>query len=392
MKIRHIPLLVASVVVVFLVLGGGLFVKVGAAESSYRQAVLFAEVLSLVLENYVDPVEADRLLKGAYEGMLSGLDAHGAYLSPDEVRAWKAKRPEVEAGPGISVLKSGRMFQVVAVDAESSASAAGVTIGDQVRELDGQPVKDLSLDQFRRLLLGEPGTSVRVSIMRSDEGLKRQELDLVRAVRHGRSYTIDVDGDVAVVRVLDLDRLSIDALTQELDDVTSRGVSHLLLDLRNLAEGTPQHAAALAAVFAPDPRLELRDRSGRLVESIGAEREEPAWAGSVTVLVNGATAGAGEAVAALLRNGAAAEVLGETTYGLGAEPKLYELENGSGLLVSSALWGVVGGDGWNEDGVEPDEEVQGEGDDYASVSASQLQLAIARVRERATRAQHDKAA
>ena len=100
MKMRHVPLFVASVLIVAFLLGGGLFVRVGAAESSYRQAVLFAEVLSLVLDNYVDPVEAQKLLDGAYEGMLAGLDPNGAYLSPDEVAEWKSPEPERLADPG----------------------------------------------------------------------------------------------------------------------------------------------------------------------------------------------------------------------------------------------------------------------------------------------------
>ena len=98
MKISRSLLLVASGLVMALLLGGGLVVKVGAAENSYRQAVLFAEILSQVLDNYVDPVEADALLAGAYEGMLSSLDPNGAFLSPEEVTAWKNRdEGEVES-------------------------------------------------------------------------------------------------------------------------------------------------------------------------------------------------------------------------------------------------------------------------------------------------------
>ena len=87
---RYLLLIISGLVMVFL-LGGGLFVRVGAADSSFRQSVLFAEVLSLVMENYVDPVEADGLLEGAYEGMLGGLDPNGAFMVGD--------RPtDIEAG------------------------------------------------------------------------------------------------------------------------------------------------------------------------------------------------------------------------------------------------------------------------------------------------------
>lgn len=392
MKMRHFPLLASSVLIVFLLLGGGLFVKVGAAESSYRQAVLFAEVLSLVLENYVDPVEAERLLEGAYEGMLSGLDPNGAYLSPEEVRAWKAAPPSLPGGPGFSVLKSGRTVQVVAIAVDSAAAAAGLRLGDQIREIDGQSVKDLSLGQVRRLLQGEPGTSIRISFIRSGDQLAREEVELARAAPGGRAYELDVDDDVAVLRLTDTDRVPLDELIAELDDVRSRGISRLLLDLRNLAEGDPRRAAEIAAIFSDEPRLELRDRSGRLVESVRADGRKRAWPDAISVLVNGATAGAAEAIAALLRAGDSATLFGETTYGLGAEAKLFELESGAGLLVSSSLWGISGGEVWNEDGLEPDEEIRGDGDDYASAAASQLDKTLERVRERSAPVLQDEAA
>ena len=127
MKISRSLLLIASGLVMALLLGGGLIVKVGAAENSYRQAVLFAEILSQVLDNYVDPVEADALLEGAYDGMLSSLDPNGAFLSPEEVVAWKSRKGGLaeEAGPGLSVLKGSHSLQIVGVDEGSSAEESG---------------------------------------------------------------------------------------------------------------------------------------------------------------------------------------------------------------------------------------------------------------------------
>ena len=153
---RTIPLLLSVSLVLFL-LGGGLAVKVGAEENSYHQVVIFSEVLSLVLDNYVDPVEAEKLLNGAYEGMLGGLDAHGAYLTPEELVEWKAYKGAGLADPGISVLQAGRSLQVVAVRPGSSAAEAGVEPGDQIRKVDGRAVREMSLDQSWRLIRGAEG-------------------------------------------------------------------------------------------------------------------------------------------------------------------------------------------------------------------------------------------
>jgi carboxyl-terminal processing protease len=166
-------------------------------------------------------------------------------------------------------------------------------------------------------------------------------------------------------------------LAAELDDVRSRGVEYLLLDLRNLADLGPRDVVEAASLFSKGPLLRLRDRAGRLIETVsidGAAGE--AWAGSIATLVNGATAGSAEALASLLHAERGGIVLGETTYGLGAEVKLFELEDGSGLLVSSALWETAAGDVWNEKGVEPDEVVNGKGADYPEISSDQLDKAL----------------
>jgi carboxyl-terminal processing protease len=381
MRKGHLPLFVVSLLVMTFLLGGGVALKVGAAESSYRQAVLFAEVLSLVLENYVDPVEADGLLVGAYQGMLAGLDPNGAYLTPDEVQAWKASGAisEGTAEAGFSALKTGRVLQVVAVDPGSSAEEAGLEIGDQISAIDGIAARNLSLGQAWRLLRGEPGSKVEVTLLRPDEEVIREELELLRSRTRARAYEMDLVHGIVVVRFRDLSRVDVEALTADLHAQTSEGRDTLLLDLRNVTQGTPRDAGAIAGLFSDGAPLELRDRSGRLLESVPPS-PRAGWTGKVFVLVNGATVGGAEALAMLLSVGGEARVFGEATYGLGAEPRLYELDNGAGLLLSAALWSVEEHGSWNAEGVQPDELVHGEGEDYSEVAHDQLGRVIDLIR------------
>jgi carboxyl-terminal processing protease len=374
MKPTRSLLLVTSAMIVVGLLGSGLALRVGATENSYRQAVRFAEILSLVMENYVDPVEAERLLLGAYEGMLGGLDPNGAFLTPAEVEAWKRDPGANAASPGIAVLKLGRTLQVVAVEPGSPAEDAGVMPGDHVRSVDGELVRDLSLAQARRLINGDPGTTVRLELLHPADGFEREEIELVRRAAAAAPYALRVLKGTAVLTIRDLDRVSADELFEELDDVRSRGVERLLLDLRNHAGGDPRKLDRLAGLFGAGQGtlLRLRDRSGRQVEAVEAPEIAPRWSGSLSVLVNGATAGAAEALAVLSRDLGDGTVYGESTYGLGSEAKLYELENGYGLLVSARMWETPDGKSWNVDGVEPDEVVRVSGEDYAEIQAKQM--------------------
>lgn len=361
MKKSRFALMVVSVAVVLLLVGGGLAVRVGAADNTYGQVVLFSEILSLVSDNYVDPVETGNLLDGAYEGMLSGLDARGAYLTADEVAEWRSGSDRGDADPGFSVLKGYGALQIVAVAPDTPAADAGLRAGDQIRHVDDRPTANLSLDQSLRLVRGEPGTSVKLDLVRLRDGFKREIVELERVVPSGRAYDLEVRDGIALLTARDLARIDGAQLASDLDDVRSRGVDRLLVDLRNLAGGGPADAAGFLGAFDRTVGFRLRDRAGEIVESVETTGSGEAWNETLAVLVNGATAGAAEAVALALRDGRAARVFGEATYGLGTEVELFELPDGSGLLLSARVWELGSGEAWNDDGVEPDEIVNATG-------------------------------
>lgn len=341
-------------------LGGGIAFRAGAADAS-RQVVLFTDVLQLVEENYVDPVETSNLMRGAYEGLLGGLDAQGSYLTADEVASWKRPSAEATADPGISVLKTGSTLHIVAVAADSPAARAGLSVGDQVRRIDDRPVRDLSIDEARRLLAGAPGTTLELAILHVRENFKREEVRLGRAKRKDAPYTLEVQDGIAVLTIRDFARVEREALAKEIDQVAGRGIDRMLLDLRSLASGTPREAATTASLFATGTLFTLKDRRGKSLETVPAGPLPAAWKGSIAVLVNAATAGAAEGLAELLRASRGAVVFGEATYGLGAEARLIELPDGAGLLVPSALWEAAGGKSWNGDGIAPDRVIRAEG-------------------------------
>ena len=363
MRRSRFVLLVASLVVVLFVLGSGAAIRAGAGEGSYKQMLLFSEILSYVVDNYVDPVDTGKLMSGAYEGLMGGLDAHGAYLTPAEVEEWKkGAAPGDTADAGLTVLRNGPVLQVVAVAKGSAAESASIAPGDQIRRIAGRSVRDLSLDQALRLLRGPAGSTVSVDLLRVKD-FKREDLKLARAARSDAPFLLDVDAGAgaAVLHVNDIDRLPTDALAEELVSVKDRGVDRLLIDLRDVASPDTRRAGAIAELFASGELMKLQDKAGHAVETVAAKRPQPAWGGKLAVLVNGATAGAGEAVAVILRDSRKATVYGEPTYGLGTEPKLIDLPEGGGVLVPAYVWQSVAGKRWNADGVAPEKAIKSDG-------------------------------
>jgi carboxyl-terminal processing protease len=284
----------------------------------------------------------------------------------------------------VSVLKGSGYLHVVSVAAGSSAASAGIQPGDQIRRIDEASLRDLSLAQAKRRLEGEPGSSVKLLLLRPKEGFKRLEVTVTRAARKDTPWTMTVDGGrgVAILTPADLARMPDKALLADLDALRARGIDRLLLDLRDLSDAAVKDGARVASLFASGDQLLLKDKQGKVVDKVtstSAGKNGPAWTGSVAVLVNGATAAGAEALTALLRVQKHASVYGEATQGLGSEPKLVELQDGSGLLISAAVWETASGVRWNEDGLTPDTVVAvsgGEQDDLAAQLGKTLDLFV----------------
>lgn len=363
-----------SAAVTLLVVGGGVLVALGAGEGSYRQVRLFSEVLSLILDNYVEEVDAEVLLGGAYRGLLGGLGARGGYLTREQVEAWK-EAPANGADPGIVVLKAFGSLQVVSVLPGSPAEAAGIAPGDQVRRLDGELVRDLSLDQAVRRLRGAPGSTVQLGLLRPLQGYRREEITVERARRTGPAHRLGVERGVGVLALVDPLRVDAVGVAAELEGIRSGGVRRLLLDLRNVAEASPRDIVPVAELFTSGSLFRRTDRSGRVVEALESRRERPAWTGEVAVLVNAGTADGAEGLAQLLRERLGAPVYGEATFGLGSEAKLLELPDGSGILVPAYAWVTANGTGWDGEGLEPGHVVRAEGEP-TEAAADQLRRVL----------------
>jgi carboxyl-terminal processing protease len=308
--------------------------------------------------------------------MLGGLDGSGTYMTSEEVKEWNRTDDEADADPGIAVLKSFGALQVIRVVPGSPAEAAGIEVGDQVRSLAGRSLRDVSFEQALRMLRGKPGTTVVLGVLHSSEGLKREDLPVRRARRVEPAFRVDVRGETAILAVHDFGRTTSAEIVAALRDAHGKGASRLLLDLRDQVEGSPREAVPLLSALMTGDLFVRKNRSGEILERLAASGKESAWNGPVALLVNSATAGAAEGVALALQSLHQVTVYGQATFGRAAEPKLFKLSNGAGILVPASLWATTAGRTWEADGVKPDEAVLGDGKDRATASAEQLRRAL----------------
>ena len=353
----RLVLLVVTVPILGYTLVGGLLGSVVAREGTYQHLRVFEDVVSLVTNNYVEPVETESIIRGALWGLAEGLDSESSYLTADETRIYTSGSTAGEVGIGLE-LRRQYYVQVLAARDGSPAAAAGLHAGDFLRAIDNNPTRMMSTVKAHQLLLGAPGSVVRLSVIR-DNAADPIELEVIR----GSDRSVNVSGrvlspGVGYLRIAEFDDETIRSIESTTDTLKQQGTERLLIDLRNTAVGSFRTGIAAAALFTDADTLVIRETSSAQEPFSGTS--QPATIGWPVVLVtNQGTAGAAELFAAALADNDRAESVGLRTAGRAAEQTLVELPEGGGLLLSSTQYLTSSGASIHRAGVDPAVVVQG---------------------------------
>lgn len=331
-----------------------------ALEGTYTYLKLFNEVLSLVNNSYVDDVEVDSVMRGAYKGLLSELDPFSEYMTSEQhadyLRRLAEELPEGGApDAGIRVARKSGILTVVAVRPGSDAAAHGITSGDRIRRIGDDSTRDMPLFRAEALLSTTAGTKVPLSLVRRDEPRKLDadvEISRIAPLRP----TLEEAGEhpgAAVLRIPTFEAGTAEGVSRALQKARELAVRRVLIDLRGNAWGSMEEAAETASLFTgPGVAARLAGSDGSSAEILGGRRA--AFAGVVAVLVDAGTAEAAELFAAALRDGHGAKVMGEETFGIGAEQELLPLKNGGYLKLSVRKYLSPAGASWHGKGLSPD--------------------------------------
>lgn len=352
---RFVILLISAPIILLVVIGGFLS-KASAREGSYQHLRVFQDVVSLILNNYVEDVQGDNVMKGAMHGLAEGLDPESAYLTPAQAESFTKGDPLPEGTVGLELTRQ-YYLRVLAARDGSPAAKAGLRTGDFIRTIEDESTRDMSVVIGSRLLRGAPGSSVRLTVIRGNAAephtvtLVRETLDAPQATSRV------VQPGIGLVRV---PAFTADTGAQVRDRIAAlrtSGATHVLVDLRGTAEGSVQHGIAAATQFVTSGLITIREsRDGRLpVEARGGQ---PAVTTPVTLLVDRGTAGAAEVFAAALAGNERARMVGERTIGRAAEQELIKLPDGSALWLSTSHYLTPAEAAIHQKGLEPHERVE----------------------------------
>jgi len=373
-KLSKIMLLVVSVVLVVGVFVGARSNGVSAATEpqadAYRQINVYSEVLRHIQSDYVVDPNIGAVTNGALRGLLESLDADSSYLTAADYKAYKADKAKSEdkAQVGINVSKRYGYATVISVVPGSPADKVGLIDGDILEAIGGVDTRDLSLAMIEMMLEGTPGSELTVGVVRPRKAVP-DKLTMTRTIvaQAPLAETLYENSTILYLKPGSLDHDHISALETRLRAQEKYGNKKILLDLRDVAVGDMAEATRLANFFL---------KTGTIATLEGQKVEKVVYAADATkaidatspmiVLVNRGTAGPGELVAAALLDDKRAQLVGEKTFGEGAQQKTFELPDGAALILSVAKYESPSGKKLQDDAVTPDVLVAGNFEEPAS--------------------------
>lgn len=325
-------------------------------ETPAGQALL--QVYGALNAGYLNDVNDTELLEGSINGMLESLDdPYTSYAPPEQAAQEAENRTGSFQGIGATLQPRNRqdntIVEVVTVYRGSPAEEAGVRPGDIFVEIDGENVRNATTDEIVQKVRGPAGTKVRLGLRRPGQ------TEPVRiTVTRGSIEIVDVESavlpqNVGYVSIRSFANARVfDQLDAALLDLQERGVSALVLDLRNNGGGLLDQGIRVADEFLSEGDIVFQRARGvtqRLAEADPASFDWP-----MVVLVNRNSASASEIVAGALQDNGRARVVGETTFGKGVGQSVISLPNGGQLVYLSFEWLTPDRRSINEKGITPD--------------------------------------
>lgn len=325
------------------------------------QQKIFESVLQHIQNDYVDEPNMEKVRAGALRGLAYGLDPYSTYLTPEQVKDYRAAGKSNQVGVGAELSQVASFLYVVAPVKGSPADQAGVRAGDIIEYIDGKATRDISLYDARQLLNGAPGSEVKLRILRA----KALTLTVKRGSFRAPAAEARMEaGKVGVLRINSLDNGEAADARTRLQDLVKQGAQKIVLDLRSVAGGEIQEGVTVANFFIRDGQIaKTIGREQKVLKSFEADPKVALFNGPVVVLIDSGTAGAAEVIASAFLEDKRGDVVGEKSFGAGAEQELFTLRDGDGLLLTTVKWASGSGKPFlgedrNHSGIAPSVEVK----------------------------------
>lgn len=333
----------------------------GEQASPYGPLAQMARVMVFVENSYVDPVDRDDVLNGAVKGIVSELDPHSAYMTPQEFTQFNEDTEGTFGGIGVEVDFKGDTIVVIAPIEGSPAFEAGVRSGDEIVAVDNKPLRGMPVEKIILLMRGPAGSKVQIAIRRKGEE-EPLIFTLQREHIHVRSCEgFRMDNDIGYLRLKQFQQGSHRELLEEvakLRKASEAPLRGLILDLRSNPGGLVDEAEGIADEFLPGGAIYSTRHRGKVVDLVEARSGGAVASEPLVVLVNEYSASSSELVAGALQDNGRGLMMGGRTFGKGSVQTIFQLPGGAGLRLTTMRYYTPKGSAIQANGIWPDVLIQ----------------------------------
>jgi len=362
-KIAMITLLL--VVSLALSFGAGCALITGNVSNTEPGLDVVEEAWDIIFEDYVDRdrLDASTLSQAAIKGMVEALDdPYTSYLTPQTYQMRSSSLEGEFEGIGAYVGIQDEQLMIIAPIPDSPAAKAGIKAGDIILEVDGSSTSEMSLEEAVLHIRGPKGTSVRLLVLHQGE-TEPEEIEIVRAKIEVPSVRFEMREDIAYINISHFTERTNEELSPVLESIAQEGATGIILDLRSNPGGLLGVVVDVASRFLKEGVVVyVVDNRGKQtslsVEPDGITTELP-----LIVLSDNYSASGSEVLVGALQDHGRATIAGTRTYGKGSVNALHQLQDGSGLYITTARWLTPNGRLIEGEGMSPDYELELEGED-----------------------------
>jgi carboxyl-terminal processing protease len=339
---------------------GPLIAQEAAREASvYQQLDLFGDIFERIRAEYVEEVEASELIEAAIDGMLSSLDPHSGYLSPDDAADMRVETRGEFGGLGIEVTQEDGWVKVVSPMDGTPAEAAGIMAGDFITAVNGESMLGLTLDDAVERMRGPVGSEIIITVVR--EGTPEPfDVSIIRDTIKLTAVRARTEGDSVVLRITTFNDQTFPDLTTGLaEQIAAAGgienVNGIVLDLRNNPGGLLNQAVYVADAFLDAGEIvSTRGRDPGQGDRYNATPGDLGEGLPIVVLINGGSASASEIVAGALQDHRRAIVVGTQSFGKGSVQTVMPLQGDGAMRLTTSRYYTPSGRSIQSLGISPD--------------------------------------
>ncbi len=325
----------------------------------YEQLDLFGDIFERIRANYVEPVDEEKLIEAAINGMLTSLDPHSSYVPPKDFDDMQVQTRGQFGGLGIEVTMEDGFVKVVSPIDGTPAAKAGIKSGDFITHVNGESLLGLTLDKAVELMRGPVGSEIVITIVRKGEE-EPFDVTLVRDTIKLTAVKARTEGKTVVLRITTFNDQTYpnlqEGIRKSIEELGGiENVEGFVIDLRNNPGGLLNQAIKVADAFLDKGEIvSTRGRNPEDGDRWNATPGDLAQGKPIVVIINGGSASASEIVAGALKDHRRAVVVGTKSFGKGSVQTVMPLKNGGAMRLTTARYYTPSGRSIQALGVIPD--------------------------------------